>query len=162
MGSPPHTRGILKKVQKEVKQKGFTPAYAGNTNEFLFQSVGNWVHPRIRGEYKSTPREVPPYRGSPPHTRGILVTSTGVLIVIRFTPAYAGNTSASPPMSCIRWVHPRIRGEYFLRTQPDLSAMGSPPHTRGIPGFDGVRSLGCRFTPAYAGNTRSDALLTGQ
>ena len=36
--------------------------------------------------------------------------------------------------------------------------MGSPPHTRGIPGLDALPEDLKGFTPAYAGNTFPDAL----
>jgi len=50
------------------------------------------VHPRIRGEYGAGRRKPCGRRGSPPHTRGILVTFTLVNVHAGFTPAYAGNT----------------------------------------------------------------------
>ena len=74
-------------------------------------------------------------------------------LVAGFTPAYAGNTSWARMLSNLTKVHPRIRGEYCWLFSASSSMIGSPPHTRGIPGLNltDVRVLG--FTPAYAGNT---------
>ncbi len=51
--------------------------------------------------------------------------------------------------------HPRIRGEYFLRTKRLSTRLGSPPHTRGIHNMNGPTVSRLRLTPAYAGNTTS-------
>ena len=72
-------------------------------------------------------------QGSPPLTRGILI-STGLKIkVLRFTPAHAGNTKTAAVNA---W-----------------RMAGSPPLTRGIL-ISILQCQGvCRFTPAHAGNT---------
>ena len=91
--------------------------------------------------------------GSPPHTRGI-PDKTGVRpVAVRFTPAYAGNTYASRDCFIYCKVHPRIRGEYRLKTGNEVFGQGSPPHTRGIQGKKAFPSVQKGFTPAYAGNT---------
>ena len=91
--------------------------------------------------------------GSPPHTRGILGLASAPPKMVRFTPAYAGNTSSLLYCRKLCRVHPRIRGEYSPPTGRKKPRRGSPPHTRGIHSCSGV-SVGCpRFTPAYAGNT---------
>ena len=53
------------------------------------------------------------YKGSPPHTRGILHPGDLPPFVVRFTPAYAGNTLVDPVNVSPGEVHPRIRGEYL-------------------------------------------------
>ena len=91
--------------------------------------------------------------GSPPHTRGIRVDIPDPAYVQGFTPAYAGNTHKSLINPAYQEVHPRIRGEYRSRTAFSRGALGSPPHTRGIPILRPcIRNI-TRFTPAYAGNT---------
>ena len=93
--------------------------------------------------------------GSPPHTRGIFFLAMLVLIVLRFTPAYAGNIGRGIQYLIITQVHPRIRGEYTSFTILINHLTGSPPHTRGILlNFYMVTKL-IRFTPAYAGNIKT-------
>ena len=153
MGSPPHTRGIPSFLITRSQCHGFTPAYAGNTAFCVRGGVGQWVHPRIRGEYFSEILKKNIIRGSPPHTRGIPALLQPGYKRLRFTPAYAGNTLYRRLYTGPSKVHPRIRGEYFVAPSVTLTVVGSPPHTRGIlrrapaaVGLDG-------FTPAYAGNT---------
>ena len=71
--------------------------------------------------------------------------------MMRFTPAYAGKI---PDIANERYpvkVHPRIRGEDRIRYSFSVSAIGSPPHTRGRSvEYNGVK-YPSRFTPAYAG-----------
>ena len=117
------------------------------------------VHPRIRGEYIVNAESNPDDVGSPPHTRGIHHAGAYPGGSQRFTPAYAGNTVILRLLRLLRWVHPRIRGEYESRLHRLDLFPGSPPHTRGIPGINRSASLPYRFTPAYAGNTmRPDGL----
>ena len=92
---------------------------------------GYEVHPRIRGEDIVVPEAHHLKIGSPPHTRGRWEYHQRAVIPLRFTPAYAGKISASPPMSCIQWVHPRIRGEDGVIYGVYTYLRGSPPHTRG-------------------------------
>ena len=51
VGSPPHTRGILRPPGVAVIGRRFTPAYAGNTSKRELRAKSLRVHPRIRGEY---------------------------------------------------------------------------------------------------------------
>ena len=74
---------------------GFTPAYAGNTNTGAGPQGTEGVHPRIRGEYHHINSRFGRWKGSPPHTRGIRGVSSFQEVLIRFTPAYAGNTNGS-------------------------------------------------------------------
>ena len=113
MGSPPHTRGILGVLSDGCRPWRFTPAYAGNTLSSSRSPPQPRVHPRIRGEYIRLSLSMHPRVGSPPHTRGILYKSVPHLSRVRFTPAYAGNTSVSLTDGQVHWVHPRIRGEYI-------------------------------------------------
>ena len=131
-GSPPHTRGILRYLLQCLVIARFTPAYAGNTNTYQCNRKLYEVHPRIRGEYCPSVRLTELVRGSPPHTRGILLFSVRFAASNRFTPAYAGNTLQLLRRQSTDWVHPRIRGEYCWRRVRALPISGSPPHTRGI------------------------------
>ena len=118
-------------------------------------SAASQVHPRIRGEYFDPKASVSVVKGSPPHTRGILSSASHFMNCLRFTPAYAGNTASLSVPSSGQRVHPRIRGEYLLKLLLWRPLWGSPPHTRGIPNIASSSGSGGRFTPAYAGNTRS-------
>ena len=51
VGSPPLARGILQQAHKSVRQKGITPACAGNTSPPGMPSSQVKDHPRLRGEY---------------------------------------------------------------------------------------------------------------
>ena len=111
------------------------------------------VHPRIRGEYILADMMRIWIKGSPPHTRGIQINILECRKIRRFTPAYAGNTQRCNKRQERPWVHPRIRGEYRSVTFTAPALIGSPPHTRGIPGKPKTDTNQHRFTPAYAGNT---------
>ena len=91
--------------------------------------------------------------GSPPHTRGILELPIDFADLLRFTPAYAGNTRAFISAWLSTGVHPRIRGEYQGPLISHAHSSGSPPHTRGILLALLGKELSHGFTPAYAGNT---------
>ena len=131
----------------------FTPAYAGNTNCRIHPRLRAWVHPRIRGEYLPHQAGDRGGLGSPPHTRGIPFQQRIKHNLLRFTPAYAGNTGFHALGSSVRRVHPRIRGEYFQIRFNSTVHVGSPPHTRGIHMYNIYKLPFNRFTPAYAGNT---------
>ena len=91
-GSPPHTRGIQRREGRAPHTPRFTPAYAGNTLDQPSAVHHTRVHPRIRGEYSVSSKSAILIRGSPPHTRGILVVVSFDESCFGFTPAYAGNT----------------------------------------------------------------------
>ena len=111
------------------------------------------VHPRSRGEYTGKVISLPHRLGSPPLTRGILCVAMGFYMPCGFTPAHAGNTLYSLYTGSICEVHPRSRGEYYIKKSVCGRFLGSPPLTRGIlKGFK-RRIKSCRFTPAHAGNT---------
>ena len=90
-GSPPHTRGIYFERDIVVQSPGLTPAYAGNIFPDCSVIHSLWAHPRIRGEYLICGPKVTTRLGSPPHTRGIYRKDTTVPLILRLTPAYAGN-----------------------------------------------------------------------
>ena len=111
-GSSPHARGIhLQNVESESIH-GFIPACAGNTDWHVFKNHIVQVHPRMRGEY--TRPTVPLWRcqGSSPHARGIPLHIEFTVIIDRFIPACAGNTSVPLSVTPPQRVHPRMRGEY--------------------------------------------------
>ena len=152
VGSPPHTRGIRPNPRSAVSRWGFTPAYAGNTQNIFVFRVSFGFTPAYAGNTggrcrtRSAQPGSPPHtrgihamahrdalaEGSPPHTRGIPVDVLCLRDLKGFTPAYAGNTKSSCSANFLSKVHPRIRGEYLQRARAGMSGKGSPPHTRGI------------------------------
>ena len=129
-----------------------TPAYAGNIDKVLLYMTGLGAHPRIRGEYGFAIKDWDWHRGSPPHTRGILICGSRYGCRSRLTPAYAGNMPGVFLRSTTVKAHPRIRGEYIGNTTAGYANQGSPPHTRGIFMFRCNTPSSAGLTPAYAGN----------
>ena len=131
MGSPPHTRGTLTILQRSIRMIRITPAYAGNTVTSGKLNHPIRDHPRIRGEHNKVDDYLESTLGSPPHTRGTLLTARLLRHLLRITPAYAGNTQNIYKNAYIDGDHPRIRGEHLRGYQAVRKKLGSPPHTRG-------------------------------
>ena len=91
--------------------------------------------------------------GSPPHTRGIPLGYLMFVLVLRITPAYAGNTFLSASDKFPYQDHTRIRGEYQFSNTVWCEILGSHPHTRRIPVMLQVQFQSGGITSAYAGNT---------
>ncbi len=132
------------------------------------------VHPRACGEYSLCRDPGARALGSPPRLRGIPPGRTHATVLLRFTPAPAGNTytpslvasvqvgspprlrgilAPRPPRPTTTTVHPRACGEYGNRANRRCRTDGSPPRLRGIPADQTRAKLAARFTPAPAGNT---------
>ena len=97
-------------------------------------------------------------QGSPPPTRGTLVSVGITTPFTRITPAYAGNTHFCLFSSTAHWDHPRLRGEHEGRVYKKEVNVGSPPPTRGTLRPKNSAIAGRRITPAYAGNTSKNLL----
>ena len=154
-GSPPHTRGILSDIKRRCSSIGITPAHAGNTCTQKKQARQIGDHPRTRGEYLTQTIVVMIYPGSPPHTRGIPISTEATAPAVGITPAHAGNTVLSWHYKLRFRDHPRTRGEYSYTTGRPSHPAGSPPHTRGILLNRRNATLKVGITPAHAGNTIS-------
>ena len=74
-------------------------------------------------------------------------------LLLRITPAYAGNTPEFDANNKQYGDHPRLRGEYVALLYKFVLSAGSPPPTRGIHDFEKFENVTNRITPAYAGNT---------
>ena len=96
-------------------------------------------HPRLRGEYSDSACATLSMIGSPPLARGILSPLSGPPALRRITPACAGNTLLFFRILRTCRDHPRLRGEYVLKT----------PQANNVD----------RITPACAGNTTQLPLL---
>ena len=132
-GSSPLTRGTREILHDGGLVWRFIPAYAGNTSTLSSQVKDITVHPRLRGEH--------------------VVWIHWYAEYLRFIPAYAGNTDPAAYKHTLAAVHPRLRGEHIYCVLNILYSRGSSPLTRGTPQFLWRRVAGCRFIPAYAGNT---------
>ena len=70
--------------------------------------------------------------GSPPLARGILLGGMERTLLLRITPACAGNTALMPARLRNLQDHPRLRGEYEVTAKYPVTDVGSPPLARGI------------------------------
>ena len=153
LGSPPHTRGIRSADIHIGGLGGITPAHAGNTQDSQRTSTAPRDHPRTRGEYISDQGRAITLEGSPPHTRGILLSDPDIRRSGGITPAHAGNTCGNKMSFRPIRDHPRTRGEYERCFFYQCQGKGSPPHTRGILYTEIQRMIFFGITPAHAGNT---------
>ena len=130
-GSSPHTRGAHGSGDPRVEAVGIIPAYAGSTLDPDRSGVGDWDHPRIRGEHVWPDVMWPKAFGSSPHTRGAPTGSASPAAPARIIPAYAGSTAVRASHRAPTTDHPRIRGEHGGNIMPVENVPGSSPHTRG-------------------------------
>ena len=152
-GSPPLARGIPIKKHHYPIAPGITPACAGNTSVYALPSNPLRDHPRLRGEYCLSSRQVRIARGSPPLARGIHRIISVNVNLPGITPACAGNTLDCRLIQLSPWDHPRLRGEYVTQHIRRGKKMGSPPLARGILSYPSNSAGAPRITPACAGNT---------
>ncbi len=75
------------------------------------------------------------------------------MIIWRFIPAGAGNTSGRRPPMAFMTVHPRRRGEHGVSSISSSHPNGSSPQARGTHLRAEIREYANRFIPAGAGNT---------
>ena len=102
------------------------------------EMVGDWLH-----------------IGSSPHMRGTQFRSCFAKGFVRFIPAHAGNTTTPTAGTQSPTVHPRVCGEHTRVVACASSLIGSSPRMRGTRKIWSNSYSGCRFIPAYAGNTRA-------
>ena len=91
------------------------------------------VHPRLRGE--------------------LLLEIRRIKLLLRFIPAYAGNSDANTATASFEKVHPRLRGELKFIVKRRVLSYGSSPLTRGTRLSYATKKMRERFIPAYAGNS---------
>ena len=152
-GSSPHTRGAPADDFVVVQENGIIPAYAGSTLDPDRSGVGDWDHPRIRGEHYAAHKVALEAGGSSPHTRGARPPCRRRPSSRRIIPAYAGSTGPQSDTKERHQDHPRIRGEHFQFSFRLSLGAGSSPHTRGALLVVVVTLPGCGIIPAYAGST---------
>ena len=76
-----------------------------------------------------------------------------VMILVRITPTYMGNTKILSTWTRAMEDHPHIHGEYVQFVFITVVRTGSPPHTWGIRHSLRLVGLTTRITPTYMGNT---------
>ncbi len=153
VGSSPPTRGTHPVCPAGSEEGRFIPAHAGNTAAPRRASRRPAVHPRPRGEHRSSSSRALASRGSSPPTRGTRDVPSCVNPSHRFIPAHAGNTRDGKTYKEAQTVHPRPRGEHIARLRGQSTTSGSSPPTRGTPCCSRLRTSRWRFIPAHAGNT---------
>ena len=110
-GSPPLTRGKGGQGISLRSISGITPAYAGKRDAPLSFARCGRDHPRLRGEKYAITRSRLMRAGSPPLTRGKVLTGTEPTATLRD--------------------HPLLRGEKAEKRGYFFQVEGSPPLTRG-------------------------------
>ena len=152
-GSSPQARGTQQQHPNHRRQHRFIPAGAGNTCAPQFGSIMGAVHPRRRGEHRTTVHGNVCVAGSSPQARGTPKSNANASNRTRFIPAGAGNTRLRRQRSYRCMVHPRRRGEHAGAKVQVYALNGSSPQARGTPAMDAIRRQIARFIPAGAGNT---------
>ena len=154
-GSSPPVRGTLLVHKSKVWRYRFIPACAGNTGVVVSLTLFSPVHPRLCGEHDATGSLPITLNGSSPPVRGTLYRQDGIVRMIRFIPACAGNTSASLDVQRLPTVHPRLCGEHIIWPIQSRCRNGSSPPVRGTQQTLAPLFASPRFIPACAGNTRT-------
>ncbi len=152
-GLSPHTRGTHWPAAVRTRNIRFIPSYAGNTPRPSRWFPSAPVYPRIRGEHTGPRDPLASGDGLSPHTRGTLVDCESNKPLLRFIPAYAGNTFFHSYFILNLSVYPRIRGEHSQTERYCHFCFGLSPHTRGTHVYLILFLVSFRFIPAYAGNT---------
>ena len=133
----------------------FIPACAGNMIFSLVVRPRRAVHPRVRGEHRCPFCRTKCACGSSPRARGTYRVGVQITEQHRFIPACAGNMVYQSGGNSVRPVHPRVRGEHYIRLLPLIQKSGSSPRARGTLARAIREVLGNRFIPACAGNILS-------
>ena len=155
-GSSPHTWGIRPTPSKAPAALRFIPTYVGHTFSSPSTAISWPVHPHIRGAYSTGRMFSASAHGSSPHTWGIRRICPFAASRLRFIPTYVGHTFCVPFPQIWKTVHPHIRGAYFQGAVGQLHALGSSPHTWGIPLDLTRQQFSGRFIPTYVGHTAAD------
>ena len=112
----------------------------------------------MRGEYYCLHATSAVSIGSPPLARGVPSSSAYLFLHSRITPACAGSTVYRILCSVVFKDHPRLRGEYKIRSRISWADTGSPPLARGVRYRKRRMQSKRGITPACAGSTLSGGL----
>ena len=157
-GSSPPVRGTQDDAGIEPRYTRFIPACAGNTCHGNGRRRRYPVHPRLCGEHSHRDTSSSLFDGSSPPVRGTLYRQDGIVRMIRFIPACAGNTVENLCGMRTGAVHPRLCGEHRVGESKQVTCIGSSPPVRGTLLRAAGRARILRFIPACAGNTCSPPL----
>ena len=111
-GSSPRGRGTQPAAGLDRAARRFIPARAGNTIPAPTDRPITSVHPRAGGEHRGRAGTITKTTGSSPRGRGTLERRGELVLVRRFIPARAGNTTTWADETTIEAVHPRAGGEH--------------------------------------------------
>ena len=151
-GSAPHTQGTASGPRPKRSRARFSPAHAGNGAGMAKPLSTLAVQPRTRRERQCAASVTPEGAGSAPHTQGTGFGANASVYSLRFSPAHAGNGTATATRSLVHTVQPRTRRERERSDRLDRHRRGSAPHTQGTGAASGAWACGSRFSPAHAGN----------
>ncbi len=154
-GLSPLARGTQRGLMSALNHHRFIPAGAGNTMLPSFTPFLISVYPRWRGEHNRPYEDHWHGGGLSPLARGTLSRKRRYLLIPRFIPAGAGNTSNCCNGQRSHAVYPRWRGEHCLGGGSAQPRNGLSPLARGTRIESCVNSRRPRFIPAGAGNTVS-------
>ncbi len=158
-GSSPRVRGTVRSTRYSSTNARFIPACAGNRTSPAPMSTRRMVHPRVCGEQAQDIARDNLHRGSSPRVRGTVYTRLRERSRPRFIPACAGNSRDRTHPDRGTAVHPRVCGEQTDCHWTIQRQSGSSPRVRGTVSSRGWRVLGLRFSPACAGNSRTEVPL---
>ena len=150
-GSPPRVRGKGGRTPHKCKALGITPARAGKRSIPARLRGSCWDHPRACGEKPELKNRRATTKGSPPRVRGKAASWGRIRKIGRITPARAGKRQLVVPFCPGYWDHPRACGEKAGGEADGLTAVGSPPHTRGKETAYRLYIWPDGITPAHAG-----------
>ena len=156
-GSSPRGRGTRCPAPCRSACARFIPAWAGNTRRSRSRAGGDTVHPRVGGEHVKFVGLAALTFGSSPRGRGTPFDHQVAHRVLRFIPAWAGNTHGEQRLAGRPPVHPRVGGEHAVPPGHRAVDRGSSPRGRGTRGVGAAGDPGRRFIPAWAGNTPTAA-----
>ena len=154
LGSSPRGRGTPTRHRARQESAGrFIPAWAGNTSRAPSCTSRFPVHPRVGGEHFFSWAALSAASGSSPRGRGTRALALLTVLLLRFIPAWAGNTREAAGGCSLQSVHPRVGGEHNHSDSASLTVIGSSPRGRGTQADETAELLDERFIPAWAGNT---------
>ena len=130
-GSAPRVRGTRPSAVCKVPSGRFSPACAGNTPAIIPTRWKHLVQPRVCGEHRGTAFRRHWRTGSAPRVRGTPLTPAAIHLLLRFSPACAGNTVTFLSIRSCLAVQPRVCGEHRKRDRQIGGVTGSAPRVRG-------------------------------
>ena len=117
-------------------------------------------HPRVGGEKIVLRIKVEVIEGSPPRGRGKVDFLAEDPARAGITPAWAGKSARCASGGDLLKDHPRVGGEKCYIGESKNDQTGSPPRGRGKATATLTLCTGYRITPAWAGKSHIDLLLS--